>query len=58
MNTWVEQIAALSGLLSNTTEKEQHKIPLHVENWLSKLMDQFNTDTDIRNDGFFILFMY
>ena len=37
--------------MSNTTEKEQQKIPLHVENWLSNLTDQINTETDIRNEG-------
>lgn len=36
--------------MTNTTEKEQHKIPLHVENLLSRLLDQLNTDTDVRNE--------
>jgi hypothetical protein len=63
LGAWVEQITSLSSnvyqltidILGNTTEKEQHKIPLHVENWLSSLTDQINTDTDIRNEG--ILFL-
>lgn len=45
-------------MLSNTTEKEQQKIPLHVENWLSSLTDQINTDTDIRNEGIVIRLNY
>ena len=37
--------------LSNTAEKQQQKIPLHVENWASRLLDQLNTDTDVRTEG-------
>ena len=37
--------------MANTTEKEQQKIPLHVENWLSNLTDLINTETDLRNEG-------
>ncbi|KAI8854573.1 hypothetical protein BC829DRAFT_359696 [Chytridium lagenaria] len=44
---WIDQIGAT---LSNSSEKEQHKIPLHVENWVKRLMDQLNTDTDLRNE--------
>ncbi|XJO76751.1 hypothetical protein BDV3_007238 [Batrachochytrium dendrobatidis] len=47
---WTDQIGALVNTLSNTAEKQQHKIPLHVENWISKLLDQMNTDTDVRNE--------
>eukprot|EP00842_Homolaphlyctis_polyrhiza_P006814 jgi/Hompol1/721/HPOL_005391-RA len=47
---WTEHIGVLINTLSNTAEKEQHKIPLHVENWVSRLLDQMNTDTDIRNE--------
>ncbi|KNC96796.1 uncharacterized protein SPPG_08000 [Spizellomyces punctatus DAOM BR117] len=51
LTNWSAQIGKnLIDTLSNTTEKEQHKIPLHVENWLSRLLDQLNTDTDIRNE--------
>ncbi|KAI8919300.1 hypothetical protein DFJ77DRAFT_482851 [Powellomyces hirtus] len=48
---WTGQIGKnIIDTLSNTTEKEQHKIPLHVENLLSRLLDQLNTDTDVRNE--------
>ncbi|KAI8925803.1 hypothetical protein BC831DRAFT_498169 [Entophlyctis helioformis] len=47
---WSDQIGVLINTLSNTAEKEQHKIPLHIENWVSRLLDQMNTDTDIRNE--------
>ncbi|KAJ3033158.1 Axonemal dynein light chain domain-containing protein 1 [Rhizophlyctis rosea] len=48
---WVDQIGNnIIKILTNTTEKEQHKIPVHVENWLARLLDQLNTDTDIRNE--------
>ncbi|KAJ3191210.1 Axonemal dynein light chain domain-containing protein 1 [Irineochytrium annulatum] len=50
LNHWVDQIALLTSTLSNSSEKEQHKIPLHVENWIKRLLDQLNTDTDIRNE--------
>ncbi|KAI8818932.1 uncharacterized protein EV422DRAFT_551113 [Fimicolochytrium jonesii] len=48
---WTSQIGKnIIDSLSNTTEKEQHKIPLHVENLLSRLSDQLNTDTDVKNE--------
>ncbi|KAJ3049361.1 Axonemal dynein light chain domain-containing protein 1 [Rhizophlyctis rosea] len=48
---WVDQIENhIIKILTNTTEKEQHKIPIHVDNWLARLLDQLNTDTDIRNE--------
>ncbi|KAJ3332601.1 putative E3 ubiquitin-protein ligase [Blyttiomyces sp. JEL0837] len=50
LSHWTEQIGVLINTLSNTSEKEQHKIPLHVENWVARLIDQMNTDTDIRNE--------
>ncbi|KAI9012709.1 hypothetical protein BC832DRAFT_528683 [Gaertneriomyces semiglobifer] len=51
LTAWSLQIKNnLIETLSDTTEKEQHKIPLHVENFLSRLMDQLNTDSDIRNE--------
>ncbi len=37
--------------LSDTTEKEQTKVPMHVENWLHRVVDQISSDTDIRNEG-------
>lgn len=36
--------------LSNTTEKEQHKTPLHVENLISRILDQMATDIDLKNE--------
>ncbi|KAI9203094.1 uncharacterized protein BJ171DRAFT_558937 [Polychytrium aggregatum] len=50
LNQWIEHIGTIIELISNTAEKEQQKIPLHVENWLSRVLDQLNTDTDIRNE--------
>ncbi|KAI9092459.1 hypothetical protein DFS34DRAFT_633666 [Phlyctochytrium arcticum] len=51
LSNWSTQISKnLIETLSNTTEKEQHKIPLHVENWLSRLLDQLKTDTDVHNE--------
>ncbi|ORY40179.1 hypothetical protein BCR33DRAFT_754291 [Rhizoclosmatium globosum] len=47
---WTEQIASLTETLTNTCEKEQQKVPLHVENWVSRIIDQMNTDTDVRNE--------
>ncbi|KAH6571188.1 hypothetical protein BASA60_007309 [Batrachochytrium salamandrivorans] len=47
---WTDQIGVLISVLANTVEREQHKIPLHVENWISRLIDQMNTDTDTRNE--------
>ncbi|KAJ3408692.1 Axonemal dynein light chain domain-containing protein 1 [Chytriomyces hyalinus] len=47
---WTEQIVNLTGILTNTCEKEQQKVPLHVENWVSRVLDQMNTDTDVRNE--------
>ncbi|KAJ3114491.1 Axonemal dynein light chain domain-containing protein 1 [Physocladia obscura] len=47
---WTEQLVILTTTLSNTCEKEQQKIPLHVENWVSRVLDQMNTDTDVRNE--------
>ena len=44
-------IGNLINAYSNTTEREQHKIPLHVENWVARVLDHMNTDTDIRNEG-------
>lgn len=37
--------------LSDTSEKEQTKVPMHVENWLHRVVDQIGSDTDIRNEG-------
>ncbi|KAJ3281673.1 Axonemal dynein light chain domain-containing protein 1, partial [Borealophlyctis nickersoniae] len=51
LTTWIDHIGTnIIDTLSNTTEKEQHKVPLHVENWAARLLDQMNTDTDIRNE--------
>ncbi|KAJ3086136.1 Axonemal dynein light chain domain-containing protein 1, partial [Quaeritorhiza haematococci] len=50
MAHWIDQIGVAIDILSNTTEKEQHKVPMHVENWLARVLDQLNTDTDIRNE--------
>jgi hypothetical protein len=36
--------------LSNTAEREQHKIPLQVEHWIGKVLEQLNQDTDCRNE--------
>ncbi|KAJ3031427.1 UNVERIFIED_CONTAM: Axonemal dynein light chain domain-containing protein 1 [Siphonaria sp. JEL0065] len=47
---WTEQIVTLTETLTNTCEKEQQKVPLHVENWVSRILDQMNTDTDVRNE--------
>ncbi|KAJ3069417.1 Axonemal dynein light chain domain-containing protein 1 [Podochytrium sp. JEL0797] len=47
---WTEQLVSLTETLSNTCEKEQQKVPLHVENWISRILDQMNTDTDVRNE--------
>jgi predicted RNA-binding protein Jag len=44
-------LISIVATLANTSEKEQQKIPLHVENWVTRLVDQMNTDTDIRNEG-------
>jgi hypothetical protein len=36
--------------LSNTSEREQHKIPLQVENWIARVLEQMNNDVDSRNE--------
>jgi hypothetical protein len=51
LNLWIEMIANLINSYSNTTEREQHTIPLHVENWVRRILDHLNNDTDIRNEG-------
>ncbi|KAI8912817.1 hypothetical protein EDD86DRAFT_274457 [Gorgonomyces haynaldii] len=48
--SWTDMIGNLINIYSNTTEREQHKVPLHVENWVSRVLDHMNTDTDIRNE--------
>ncbi|KAI8897679.1 hypothetical protein BC833DRAFT_592703 [Globomyces pollinis-pini] len=50
LESCIEQMSALINLLSNSTEREQHKIPLLVENWITRVLDQMNTDIDSRND--------
>ncbi|KAJ3118918.1 Axonemal dynein light chain domain-containing protein 1 [Phlyctochytrium bullatum] len=50
LSHWIEQIGVLMETLSNSSEKEQQKIPMHVENWIKRLVDQLNTDTDLRNE--------
>ncbi|KAI8809992.1 hypothetical protein BJ742DRAFT_676408 [Cladochytrium replicatum] len=47
---WINQIEIVMNTLSNTTEMEQNKVPMQVDNWVSRLVDQLNTDTDIRNE--------
>ncbi|KAI9363349.1 hypothetical protein DFJ73DRAFT_788970 [Zopfochytrium polystomum] len=47
---WCDNISELMKTLSNTSEKEQYKVPLHVENWVARMLDQMNTDTDVRNE--------
>jgi hypothetical protein len=36
--------------LSNTAEREQHKIPLQVENWIGRVLEQMNNDMDSRSE--------
>ncbi|KAJ3122249.1 Axonemal dynein light chain domain-containing protein 1 [Nowakowskiella sp. JEL0407] len=47
---WIAQIDTVVSSLSDTSEKEQLKVPLHIENFVSRLLDQLNTDTDLRNE--------
>ncbi|KAJ3204071.1 Axonemal dynein light chain domain-containing protein 1 [Clydaea vesicula] len=47
---WIEQTTLLISTLTNTTEREQQRVPMHLENWLNRILDQINTDTDVRNE--------
>ncbi|EPZ33129.1 hypothetical protein O9G_004998 [Rozella allomycis CSF55] len=47
---WEHQVSAVISILSETFEREQSKVPLTIENWISRILDRLNTDTDIRND--------
>lgn len=51
LTIWVDMIGNLINSYANTTEREQNKIPLHVENWIGKILEHLNTDTDVRNEG-------
>jgi hypothetical protein len=45
-----EQTGILINTLSNTAEREQHKIPLQVESWIARVLEQMNVDMDNRNE--------
>ena len=47
---WIEHTTQLLKTLSNTTEKEQHKIPIHADNFLGGCVDQITTDTEARTN--------
>ncbi|KAJ3319435.1 Axonemal dynein light chain domain-containing protein 1 [Boothiomyces sp. JEL0866] len=48
--TWVEQIGVLISILSNTAEREQHKIPLQVEGLITKILEQMNNESDTKTE--------
>ena len=50
IDLWEEQARAVLEILSDTFEREQNKIPLTVENWISRIMEQASTDQDVRNE--------
>lgn len=47
---WEEQTRNVLEILSDNFEREQNKIPLTVESWLSRIMEQSSTDLDVRNE--------
>ena len=51
IDAWAEQVDGVLSILADTFDRDQSKIPLLVENWLSRILDQMNTDTDVRNEG-------
>lgn len=51
LNMWIDMMANLINSYGTTTEREQHTIPLRVENWVARVLEHLNTDTDIRNEG-------
>ena len=61
LHFWIDQIGFLASKtlndevtidkLSNTAEREQTKIPVMVEHWISKILQQMNLDMDTRHEG-------
>lgn len=51
LGSWVEQISVLVSILSNTAEREQHKIPLQVEGLVTKILEQMNNESDTKTEG-------
>ncbi|ORZ33973.1 hypothetical protein BCR44DRAFT_1390896, partial [Catenaria anguillulae PL171] len=51
LGSWQEQLGILIVMMSSSSGSEEKRLPLNVENWLTKLMDQLNNDTELRNDG-------
>lgn len=47
----IEQTGILINTLSNTSEREQHKIPLQVETWVARILEQINYDMDSAQEG-------
>ena len=37
-------------IIGKASDKEQRRIPSHVEGWMSKILDRMETDTDIRSE--------
>lgn len=49
-HNWIEICSSLISTLSNTTEKEQARVPTHIDNWRQRTLDQITTDTDVRSE--------
>jgi hypothetical protein len=49
-HNWIEICSNLISTLSNTTEKEQARVPIHIDNWRQRTLDQITTDTDVRSE--------
>lgn len=51
LEKWIKEFSVVIACLSKTTEDEQRRIPLRIENWQSKIMDLLNTDVVMRGEG-------
>ncbi|KNE58417.1 hypothetical protein AMAG_03990 [Allomyces macrogynus ATCC 38327] len=47
---WNDQLSLLTAILASNANGEEKRLPMVVESWLGKLVDQLATDSELRSD--------